>query len=143
MTDEQNVDDEIENALVEVPADEVKVLLESGYLLMEMGKNKEAEEVFSGVCALLPQSDVARVALGNLHFSQGRIPRALKFHQEALKLQPESSLANAHVGECLLMSGKIDQGLSALQKAKNLEPDSAAAAFAQALLEAHEAGELR
>ena len=139
MTDEN----EILNALVEVPADEVKILLEAGYLLMEMGKFKEAEEVFDGVCAMLPQSDVAKVALGNLHFSQGRIPRALKFHQEALKLQPDSALAFAHVGECLLMTGKSEQGLTALNQAKKLDPDSPVAAFAEALLEAHEAGELR
>jgi tetratricopeptide (TPR) repeat protein len=138
-----DADIELLTGLVDVPKDEARVLLESGYLLMEMGKMKEAEEVFSGVCALLPQSDVARVALGNLHFSQGRVPRALKFHQEALKLRPDSALAQAHIGECLLISGKFDKGIEALNKAKEMAPDSAEAFFAQAVLDAHEAGELR
>jgi hypothetical protein len=52
-------------------------------------------------------------------------------------------LAQAHIGECLLISGKFDKGIEALNKAKEMVPDSAEAFFAQAVLDAHEAGELR
>lgn len=133
---------EILKGLVDVPQPEAALLLEAGYLYMEMGKPKDAEEVFAGVVALLPQSDVPRVALGNLEFSLGRFQRALKHHQDALKLRPKSALAQAHVGEALLWLKKTDEGVKALKKAIQMEPDGMPATFAQALLDAHAAGDL-
>jgi tetratricopeptide (TPR) repeat protein len=133
---------EVLQGLIEVPQAEASLLLETGYLYMEMGRAEEAEEVFEGVASLLPESDVPRVCLGNLHFSQGRFQRALKFHQEALKLRPESALAQAHVGEALLFLKRVDDGVAALKKAIEMEPEGPPAQFAKALLESHEAGEL-
>jgi tetratricopeptide (TPR) repeat protein len=134
--------DEILNGLIDVPQSEAALLLEAGYLYMELGKAQEAEDVFAGVASLLPESDVPRVALGNLHFSQGRFQRALKFHSEALKLRPDSAMAQAHVGEALLFLKKTGDALDALNKAIAMEPDGHAAVFAKALIEAHEAGEI-
>lgn len=136
--------DEILHGLIDVPQGEVALLLETGYLYMEMGRPKEAEDVFVGVNALLPESDVPLVALGSLHFSQGRYQRALKFHQDALKLRPKSALAQAHIGEALLFLKKTDEGLAALHKAIEMsdDEDSHPATFAKALLQAHAAGEL-
>lgn len=126
--------------IVDVPQDEVALLLESGYLLMELGKWKDATEVFSGVSALVPHSDIPVMALGNLYMAQGKFQQALKHHKEALSLQPQSQLARAHVGECLLFLKKEDEGKAELQRAIAQEPDSGAAAFARSLLEAHDAG---
>lgn len=128
------------SGLVEVPQSEVALLLESGYLLMELGKWKEAQEVFTGVSALVPHSDVPHMALGNLFFSQGKFQQALKCHKDALSVVPGSTLARAHVGETLLFLKRFDEGKAELEKAINQEPESMAAQFAKALLEAHEAG---
>jgi tetratricopeptide (TPR) repeat protein len=133
---------EMLKGLIEVPQPEASLLLEAGYLYMEMGKAKEAADVFAGVAALLPHSDVPLVALGNLEFSQGHFQRALKHHQEALKLKPKSALAQAHLGEALLWLKKTDEGVKALQQAIAMEPEGMPASFARALLEAHEAGTL-
>lgn len=133
---------EILKGLVDVPQPEAALLLEAGYLYMEMGKHKDAEDVFAGVVALLPHSDVPLVALGNLEFSQGRFQRALTHHTAALKIKPGSALAQAHVGEALLWLKKTDEGLKALKKAIEMEPLGMPAQFAKALLEAHAAGEL-
>jgi len=132
--------EEMLKGLIDVPQPEASLLLETGYLYMEMGKPKEAEEVFAGVAALLPHSEVPLVALGNLEFSQGHFQRALKHHQEALKLKPESALAQAHIGEALLWLKKVDDGVKALKRAIELDPNGAPAAFAAALLEAHAQG---
>jgi len=51
MTDELMV-----HGIIDAPQKDVVLLLEAGYLYMELGKNKEAEEVFTGVAALLPKS---------------------------------------------------------------------------------------
>lgn len=133
---------EMLKGLIEVPQPEASLLLEAGYLYMEMGKPKEAGDVFAGVAALLPHSDVPHVALGNLEFAQGHFQRALKHHQEALKLKPKSALAQAHIGEALLWLKKTDDGVKALKAAIAMEPDGMPASFARALLEAHEAGTL-
>jgi tetratricopeptide (TPR) repeat protein len=133
-------DVEMLKGLVEVPQPEAALLLEAGYLYMEMGKPRDAEEVFAGVAALLPHSDIPLVALGNLEFSQGHFQRALKHHQEALKVKPGSALAQAHVGEALLWLKKGDEGVTALKKAIELDGDGASAAFARALLDAWEQG---
>jgi predicted Zn-dependent protease len=133
---------EILKGLVEVPQPEAALLLEAGYLYMEMGKPKDAEEVFAGVAALLPKSDVPLVALGNLEFSQGRFQRALTHHTAALKVKPGSALAQAHIGEALIWLKRPDEGVKALKRAIDMEPDGMPAKFAQALLDAHAAGEL-
>jgi tetratricopeptide (TPR) repeat protein len=132
--------EEIVKGLIELPQHEAALLLEAGYLYMEMGKPREAEEVFAGVAALIPHSEIPLVALGNLEFSQGHFQRALKHHQEALKLKPDSALACAHVGESLLWLKKLDEGVASLKKAVELDPSSGPAAFATALLEAHRQG---
>jgi tetratricopeptide (TPR) repeat protein len=134
--------DDVIHGLIDVPKSEVQILLEAGYLYMEMGLFKESEDVFTGVSSLLPDSDVPRVALGNLFFAQGKFQRALKFHQEALKSRPDSAMAQAHIGESLLFLKKLDEAKKALKKAIDMEPGGPAAAFAKALLEAHDAGDL-
>lgn len=131
---------EMLSGLIQVPQPEAALLLEAGYLYLEMGKTKEAEEVFTGVSALLPHSEIPHVALGNLEFSQGHYQRALKHHQDGLKVKPESALAQAHVGEALVWLKKTDDGVKALKRAVELDPQGAPAAFASALLEAVEQG---
>jgi tetratricopeptide (TPR) repeat protein len=126
--------------LVEIPQQEVALILEAGYLLMELGKWKEAQDVFSGAAALVPHSDVPHMALGNLYFAQGKFQQALKCHKEALAVVPESALARAHVGEALLFMKKYDEGKVELEKAISHDPQGMAAEFARALLDAHEAG---
>ncbi|MEW5853940.1 MAG: tetratricopeptide repeat protein [Myxococcota bacterium] len=126
--------------IVPVPQKEVALLLEAGYLMMELGKWKEAQEVFAGVSALVPHSDVPHMALGNLFFAQGKFQQALKCHREALSVAPESALARAHVGESLLFLKKFDEGKAELERAISQDPKGMAADFARALLDAHEAG---
>ncbi len=122
--------------LVDVSPDEVALLLESGYLYLEMQKPREAEEIFSGVASLVPTSEVPLICLGNLHFSQGRYERALRFHRDALKRNPDSALAHAHVGEALLFLKRRPEAKTALERAVALDGDGDAAEFARCLLDA-------
>lgn len=125
----------IVEGIVPVPQTEIALLLEAGYLYMEMQKFREAEEVFDGVAALVPHSDVPMICLGNLAFSQGQYQRALKFHREAAKKVPDSALAHAHQGEALLFLKKRKDAKAALDKAVELDPDGPAGAFAKSLLD--------
>jgi Flp pilus assembly protein TadD len=126
---------------IQLPQKEAATLLEAGYLLMELEKATEAEEVFDGVASLLPHSDVPHVALGTLYASQGRWQQALKAHKKALAVKPDSALAMAHMGEVLLFMKKPVEAVEQLQAAQVCESeDSSAAEYAKTLLEAHEMG---
>lgn len=128
---------ELVQGLVEVPQREIALLLECGYLYLEMSKPREAEEVFAGVAALVPHSEFPLICLGNLFFSQGRYDRALRFHRDALKKNPSSALAQAHVGEVLLFTNKRTEAKEALLRSVELaKGDHEASAFAEALLDA-------
>lgn len=133
-------DEVMVQGLIPVPQREIGLLLEAGYLLMEMQKHKEAEEIFSGVAALVPHSEVPLICLGNLYFAQGRFDRALKFHKDASAKNPKSALARAHMGEALLFSKRRDEARTALQQAIDLEPEGDAAEFARSLLDGAAAG---
>ncbi|MBI2377657.1 MAG: tetratricopeptide repeat protein [Deltaproteobacteria bacterium] len=130
----------IVRGLVDVPQPEIALLLEAGYLYLEMQKFKEAEEVFAGVAALVPHSDVPVICQGNLAFSQGKFDRAVKLHKEALARVPDSALGHAHLGEALLFQKKREEAKKALARAVELDAEGPAGQFAQSLLSAIESG---
>jgi tetratricopeptide (TPR) repeat protein len=130
------------NGLVSVSKQEIVILLEAGYVLMDMGRWDEAREVFAGAAALLPRSEVPHLALGTLEFAQGRHDKALQEYRKAQSLNPKSALPRAHAGEALLFLGKPAEAARELKAALDLEPDGDGAKLAQALLEAKEAGAL-
>jgi tetratricopeptide (TPR) repeat protein len=126
--------------LITVPKDEVVLLLEAGYLYMDLGKWDEASDVFTGAAALLPKSEVPQLALGTLEFAQGRHDKALQSYRKAQQLAPKSGLPRAHAGEALLFMGKTTEATKELNAAVEIEPDGDGARLARALLAAKDAG---
>ena len=123
-------EDLIIQGIIPVPQRDVTLLLEAGYLYMELGKNK----------ALIPHSEVPHLALGNLYFSMGRFTPALKAHQKAAELNPGSAAAHASIAEALFFLKKPKDAVQAVDKAISLEPEGPAGQFAKYLKEAHELG---
>src|SRR5687768_13883171 len=93
---------DIAGSLVPVAKQDAMLLLESGYLWIDLGQPDRAREVFVGAAALMPRSEVPQIALGTLEFAQGRYDKALKIYRAAQRLAPRVSLPRAHVGEALL-----------------------------------------
>lgn len=133
---------EISGSLVPVSRQQAMLLLEAGYLWMDMGQFDKAREVFSGAALLMPRSEVPQIALGTLEFAQGRHDKALQAYRAAQRLAPHSSLPRAHAGEALLFMGKVNEAVKELKAAQDLEPESDGARLAQALMEAKEVGVL-
>jgi tetratricopeptide (TPR) repeat protein len=123
-----------------VPQKQVVLLLEVGYLYMELAKLDEAKEVFEGVASLIPHSEVPHMALGHMYFSMGRFNPALKEHQQAVKLNDSSAAAHASVGETLFFLRRHEEALRSLERAIALEPEGPGGEFAKALKEAHGLG---
>jgi tetratricopeptide (TPR) repeat protein len=133
---------EIAGSLVPVAKQQAMVLLEAGYIWLEMGKYDKAKDVFSGAAVLMPKSEVPQLALGALEFAQGRHDKALQAYRAAQRLAPNSALPRAHAGEALLFLHKVPEAMKELKAALELEPDSDGARFAQALVDSKEVGAL-
>ena len=133
---------EISGSLVPLARREAMILLEAGYLWLDMGQYEKAREVFAGAALLMPKSEVPQLALGSLEFAQGRHDKALQAYRAAQRLAPSSALPRAHAGEALLFMGKVPEAMKELKAAMDLEPEGDGARLAQALLEAKEAGAL-
>jgi len=133
---------EISNSLVPLGRQQAMVLLEAGYLWLDMGRFDKAKEIFSGAAALMPRSEVPQLGLGAVEFAQGRHDKALQAYRSAQRLAPNAALPRAHVGEALLFLGKVPEALKELKAALDLEPEGDGARLAQALIQAKEAGVL-
>ena len=129
---------EVIHGLIDIPRQEAIVLLEAGYFLMQLGKNREAKDIFSGAVALFPHSDIPCIALGHLYFSEGKTELAVKEQQRALQRVTTSATAFAHLGEALFFLKKPDEAVEALQKAIELDPKGLTAKFAKELLHAND-----
>ncbi len=133
---------EIAGSLVPLSKQQAQVLLEAGYLWMDMGQFDKAREIFLGAAALMPKSEVPQLALGTLEFAQGRHDKALQSYRAAQRLAPKSGLPRAHAAEALLFLGKADEALKELKAAIEADPEGDGARLAQALLEARDSGAL-
>lgn len=133
---------EIEGSLVPLRREQAQILLEAGYLWMEMGSYDHARQVLQGAAALMPRSEVPFLALGTLEFAQGHHDKALQSYRAAQKVAPRAALPRAHAGEALLFMGKVNEALKELKAAIDAEPDSDGARLAQALIEAKDSGTL-
>lgn len=135
-----SADSEIQGSLVPVSRHQAMLMLEAGYLWMDLGQHDKASEVLQGAAILMPRSEVPQLALGTLELSRGHHDKALQAFRAAQKLAPRSGLPRAHAGEALLFMGKTAEALKELKAAQELDSGGDAAKLAEALLQAHEAG---
>ena len=106
-----------------------------------MRRYKEALELFEGLAILAPESEVPLVALGNVDFCTGKVARAIRHYEQALKLAPESVFAQVYLGEALFFAGKREKA-GALLQAVAKSDRGGAGEFARALLEAIRKGHI-
>lgn len=115
--------------------DEVHFLMESGFLYRDLGKFNEAREVFSGVRAMLPSSDVPEVALGTVTFQSGDFETAERHYRRAVHLNPKSAFAHVHLGELAIFQKDREAARVHLKAAMELDPRGDTGRMARALLE--------
>ena len=82
--------------------EEIAFLMEAGVIYRDARRFPEAEEVFRGVRALTPRSEVPEVALGTVQFAMGEVQKAIGHYEKALKLNAASAFAHAQLGEALV-----------------------------------------
>ncbi len=133
---------DIAGSLVPVTKMQAMMLMEAGYLWMDLGRFDYARELLGGAAVLMPKSEVPQIALGTLEFNVAHHDKALQLFRRAQQLAPRSALPRAHCGEALLFLGKVNEAMKELNAALELEPGSDGASFARALIEAKESGAL-
>lgn len=126
--------------MIDVPRDDMVMMLEAGYIYLAMGRFKESKLIFEGLIALQPKHEIPRVALANTLFAQKKYLPAIRVLKEAIKLNEKSAFAYSHLGEACLFYGKKDDAREYLQQASTIEPQGKAGDFARALLKLMDEG---
>jgi tetratricopeptide (TPR) repeat protein len=114
---------------------ELAFLMEAGILLRDVGRYQQSREIFKGIRALIPKSEVPEVALGTLAFQERDFEAAEKHYRRALELNPRSAWAYAHLGELALFRLRKDEASVHLKTANELDPRGDHGKFGRALLE--------
>ena len=133
-------EDTIIQGKIPMPQRDGILMLEAGYFLLEMRQYPQAEQVFQGLAALAPHSEMPLIALGGLYHAMGHFGPCLKAHEKAAAINPQSGTAYAGMGEALMFLDRFDEALKVLDKAIDLDPEGPAALFAAALKDAHNNG---
>lgn len=120
---------------ISMESEDIRLMMEVGYLYLAMRRFKEAELVFEGVQVLVPDSEVPMVAHGNVHCVQQHFEKAIKIYESALKLVPESAFAKAYLGEAWLFKGEVDKAKELLEESSSMDPQGKTGDFARALLD--------
>lgn len=121
---------------ISVDPEQLRVMLETGYILREAARFDEAEAVFRGVIELMPESEVPRVGLGTVYLQRGDFTEAEAICRQAFEDYPESDYARVHYGEALLFGRQREKAKTELLEVIRRNPDSPHARTAQALLDA-------
>lgn len=121
---------------VSISDEELRVILETGYILREAARFDEAEAIFRGASELMPDSEVPTVGLGTVFLQKGDFSAAQSVCEQALRSQPLSLYARVHYAEALLFGKQREQAEAELQKVIQSAPDSPHSQTARALLAA-------
>ena len=121
---------------IPISDEELRVLLETGYILREAAKFDDAETVFRGVMEFLPESEVPQVGLGTVFLQRGDFQTAEEICRSAVETNPASLYARVNYAEAMLFEKKRDEAEEILNAIISENPDSPHSHTAQALLEA-------
>jgi tetratricopeptide (TPR) repeat protein len=125
--------------MIDLKKEHLAAMMEAGYIYLGMRRYKEAKELFEGLIVLAPGSEIPHVALGNVEFCQGRLAKAVKHYEKAIKIDKNSNFACVYMGEALLFLGKNDKAMELLEAVAKRD-NSGAGEFAKALITAVEGG---
>ncbi len=114
--------------------EELRVMLETGFILREAAKFDDAEAVFEGCIEFMPGSEVPVVGLGTCYLQKGDYENALTTCKNALELNPQSDYARVHYAEALLFQNQKELAEQELRKIIAESPNSTYSTTAQNLL---------
>jgi predicted Zn-dependent protease len=122
-------------SFVQPSDEELRVMLEVGFVLREASRFDEAKTLFSGITELIPDSDVPRVGLGTVELQRGNFELAQIACENALRVKPNSLYAKVHRAESLLFQKKRAEAETELKSVIASDANSPHSRTAQAILD--------
>lgn len=98
-----------------------------GLVLVELGREMEAKEVYEEALKLEPNLAEIYNNLGLLHVKTKKLNEAVTSFQEAIKRNVNYSLAYVHLGKVLTELERFDEAISAYEHALRIDPANRAA----------------
>jgi tetratricopeptide (TPR) repeat protein len=117
---------------LQTPVKEIKLMLEAGYIYRYAGRYRDARDIFQGVRALLPDKDVADLALAGIYLDEGKLNEAEAHCRRALELN-RSSAAYAQLAEIQLLRKDVNSARQSLKKSIEISPSGPTALLAKTL----------
>ncbi len=118
------------DALLELFPDEVTVLGERGRMLVELGRDEDADATFARVLELAPDSPGVRLRLAEVYRSRGDTTRSLEQLAAVIRISPASPealharrLLGFDAAEELLAAGALDDAEEILERMLTVVPD--------------------
>ena len=93
-----------------------------GVLAMERGDNKLAEDYFTEIKRINPNSGLYHEGMGLLLKQNGNHARAIELFTQIIKVQPSAQLL-AHRADCYLATKKLNEAAADIRAALDMTPD--------------------
>lgn len=93
-----------------------------GVLAMERGDNKAAEDYFTEIKRINPNSGLYHEGMGLLHKRNGNHARAVELFTQVIRVQPSAQLL-AHRADCYLAMKKLNEAGADIRAALEMTPD--------------------
>src|SRR3954452_12008770 len=97
-------------------------LVAEGLAHRDAGRFREAREIFQGMRALFPASEMPEVLLGTVAFACREIDNAVAHYRKALQVNPRSAFAWAHLAQALIFRKEKETAYRSCQRALELDP---------------------
>jgi tetratricopeptide (TPR) repeat protein len=111
---------------------------EAGFLLLYLGRPKDALTVFDGLAALVPQDPTPWLGQGDALVEQGRLKPALECYQQAARAERGDARTLASCfrrqGEVQLRLGRAERARQCFEQAVSIDPQGAEGQAAKELL---------
>ena len=113
-----------------IESDEVRMLVDLGFVAVTRGLDKQAQAIFEGVRAVRPNEDAAYIGQALLLIQQNNLSGAVKI----LRSRPPSDGIRLFLGMSLLRLGDISDAMDVLQDVVKTAREPAMVEMAKVLL---------
>ncbi len=114
----------------DVAADDMRTLVDLGFIALSAGLLRQAGTIFDGVVAARPEGEAGHIGLALVSLAQGRTEDAVR----RLRARPPSDAVLTFLGMALARMGERDDARAALRAVVETPGGSPHAATAAALL---------
>jgi hypothetical protein len=111
-------------------SDELRMLVDIGFIALSRGADRHAEAIFAGVQAVRPGEEAGHLGAALVHLYRGEVDPAVAI----LRKLPPSDAAQTFLGLALSRRGEGDEASRVLNGVVATAPDTAFASLARDLL---------